>query len=145
MAGRGTLAGAAVAAVTAVGLLIPIPYTAAPTWDVWVVDANGAPVSGRTVWLSYRNYSAEATGHEVDLVTDPRGHVQFPKERDMAMAGSFVVNTVRSAMAGVHASFGRSAYVFALGEALDISEGEDNKVNFWHGTPQAMTSRFLAR
>jgi len=62
----------------ALGLaVIPFRSLNCPEWDVWVVDQNGQPVSGITVRLSYKNYSAEDETHEIDRTTDQRGHTAF--------------------------------------------------------------------
>ena len=107
--------------VLAIVLFWPIPYTAAPKWEVWAVNEVGAPLEGMTVRLYYQNYSAEMMGSEMDAVTDSHGHAQFPMQLASASAARYIVYSYRSAMAGVHASFGRHAGVFAYGQGRDGS------------------------
>ena len=71
---RTWIAGVAFVAVA----LIPIPYLAAPRWQVWVVDDSGAPLEGMTIRLVYQNSSAEAEGHEENRSSDVRVYVAFP-------------------------------------------------------------------
>ena len=68
-----------------------------------------------TVRLSYQNYSLEDESHEMDRITDQRGQVTFPAQTIHASFLRRCYYTVLSARAGVHASFGPSASVFAFG------------------------------
>jgi len=70
-----------VSAALAVVALIPIPYLAAPTWQVWVVDEAGVPIEGMTVRRVYQNYSTESEDHTEDQITDKQGYAAFPARR----------------------------------------------------------------
>ena len=139
------LAGTATILVLAIVLFWPIPYAAAPKWEVWVVDEVGAPLEGMAVRLYYQNYSAETTGSEMDAVTDSQGHAQFSMQLASASAARYIVYSCRSAMAGVHASFGRHAGVFAYGQGRDGSATTGEAITDWTGSPEEIQSRIVAR
>jgi hypothetical protein len=135
-----------VAIVVLVGaILYPIRYTAAPSWEVWVVDETGKPLEGMNVRLSYQNYSAESKGHELDAITGPDGRVYFPLQRASASIARYLVYSVWSATTGVHASFGRHASVFIFGNGRDGSATTDGVITDWSGAPPEMKSRIVAR
>lgn len=104
-----------------------------------------APIETMNVRLSYENYSAESTGHEMDAITDAQGHAQFPMQKDSASIARYVRYSARSAMEGVHASFGRHAYVFVFGQDREGEATTGDLVTDWTGTPQEMKSRIVAR
>jgi hypothetical protein len=58
-------------------LLFPVRSLEAPLWEVSVVDQANRPLKGVTVRESFRNYSAESSGGEIDLITDDQGKVRF--------------------------------------------------------------------
>src|SRR5208283_4378641 len=122
----------------------PIPYTAAPSWEVWVVDEAGKSIEGMKVRLSYQNYSAESKGHELDATTDSEGRVHFPPQKATASVARYVVYSAWSATTGVHASFGRHAYVFAFGQGRDGSATTGDVITDWTGSPEDMKSRIVA-
>ena len=133
------------AATAAVAALIPLTTLNCPSWDVWISDENGRPVPGITVRLSYKNYSAECESHEIDAITDSQGHVKFSPKTLTASLGSRVAAIASAARAGVHASFGPHAWVFAFGNGL---EGYDidprrNVLVDWDGKPDQMQSRIV--
>ena len=139
-----------VAAFAVLGLAlaaIPMPSVHCPAWNVTVIDQFGSPVPGVTVRLSYTNYSAEGEQHEMDRTTDETGQVSFPLQTLYASTLRRAYFTVLSARAGVHASFGPSASVFAFGKGM---EGQDvdlkaDIVVIWHGRPSRMTSRIVMK
>ena len=117
---------------------------AAPRWDVSVVAGDGTPLSGVEVRLVYENYSAEDEDHEVTLTTDENGDVLFPEQLQKASLVRRIFYTLSSARAGVHASFGRHAYVFAFddkGHRGYATSGE--YVTDWRGFPASMKSRIV--
>jgi hypothetical protein len=117
-------------AALVVALLIPIPYLASPVWQVAVVDEAGV-VEGMTVRRVYQNYSTEAEGHEDDQTTDRQGRATFAAKWSSASIARRCVFTAFSALAGVHASFGRHAYVFAFGngrEGYAVSGGVHSRL-----------------
>ncbi len=121
--------------------LIPIPYLASPAWDVSVVDETGQPVEGITVRLSYQNYSAERRSHEEDRITNERGIATFQRRESSASILQRLYSTGLSAAAGVHASFGRHAWVFAFGHGLEGTATSGQSVTDWTGNPDHMESR----
>jgi hypothetical protein len=130
----------AVVGAALVGLsVIPVPYLASPAWDVSVVDDTGRPVQGVTVRLSYQNYSAER--HEDDRITNERGLATFPSRELAASILERCYYTGLSAAAGVHASFGRHASVFAFGHGLEGFATSGQFVTDWTGSPEHMDSR----
>lgn len=135
----------AVAGVLVGILLWPIPYTAAPAWEVWVVDEVGMPIEGMKVRLSYQNYSAESKSHELDATTDFQGRVYFSTRRASASIAHYVMYSALSATTGVHASFGRHANVFTFGQGRDGSATTGDVITDWTGVPQEMKSRIIAR
>ena len=123
----------------------PTSYLASPRWEVWVVDDSGGALSHVNVRLVYQNYSAEGRSHELTLTADENGHVLFPKQYERASIFRRLFYTASSAMAGVHASFGRHAYVFAFGSGYEGSATTLNYVTDWDGSPDSMTSKIVAK
>jgi hypothetical protein len=103
---------------------------------VWVLNDVGQPMPQISVRLVYQNYSAEGTSHEVTLTADDNGHVLFPPQYEKASIFQHVLFVMSSAMAGVHASFGRHAHVFAFGGGYEGIADAD-----WQGYPESMQSR----
>ena len=93
----------------------------------------------------YQNYSAEGESHELTLTADENGHVLFPKQYERASIFRRLFYTASSAMAGVHASFGRHASVFAFGSGYEGSATTLNYVTDWDGSPDSMTSKIVAK
>lgn len=133
------------ATVLTVALLWPIPYTAAPAWEVCVVDEAGEPIKGMKVRLSYQNYSTESNGHELDAITNSQGRVYFPLQESAASIGRYIIYSVWSATTGVHASLGRHAGVFTFGQGRDGVAATGNVVVDWTGSPREMKSRIVAK
>ena len=119
-------------------------FRSAPDWEVLIVDEQGLPLENMTVRLNYQNYSAEPEGHELEATTDARGQVHFPKQTTRTSIGSYILNTAWSATAGVHASFGRHAYVFTFGRGRDGSATTGDYITDWTGSPDEMKSRIVA-
>lgn len=142
---RATMLKLAAWALLLVGTSYPVSYTAAPAWEVLVVDEAGAPIEGMTVRLSYQNYSTESKGHELDAISDSRGRVQFAMRRARASFGRYLAYSVWSATMGVHASFGRHAYVFVFGQGREGDATTGEALTEWTGTPDEMKSRIIAR
>ena len=122
----------------------PITSPATPHWEVWVVDENGHALQGMTVRLVWENYSAESESHEQDLRTDENGYVVFPARTFKASALRRLFGTIRAARAGVHASFGPHAYVFAFGRGLEGDAVAHGYITDWTGKPDEMQSRIVA-
>ena len=124
---------------------VPVRSLSCPAWAVWVTDQSGHPVSGITVRLTYRNYSAEGESHEADAITDAQGHVAFSAQTFSAPLGRRIVAMLSSAMAGVHASFGSHASVFASGGGLQgfAIDERRNVILDWTGIPDRMESRIV--
>jgi hypothetical protein len=134
-------------AVAAVILLLagiwPIKYLASPNWDVWVTQKDGAPVQSIKVRLSYQNYSTENKDHEITLIADQRGHVQFVPQYQRACFFQRAFYTLLAARAFVHASFGPNAFVFAFGEGYEGSTAAGDSVTYWSGSPEAVESKIV--
>ena len=131
------------AALLAGAAVVPVRSLDCPSWDVWVADQTGQPIGGATVRVSFRNYSAESRSHEVDETTDALGHVAFAPQTISASLGSRIGVTLLSAMAGVHASFGSHATVFAFAQGhqgFDVNRQRNTLVE-WIGKPSHMESR----
>jgi hypothetical protein len=125
--------------------VLPLPYLASPRWDVLVMTADHKPVAEVSVRLSYQNYSAESDSHEITLITKGEGHVLFPQQRKWTIPLLLLFHTAASATAGVHASFGRHAFVFIFGRRYE-GQGESGKyVTDWNGSPAQMKSTIIAR
>ncbi len=143
MKGKKHLVGAAVALIAL--SLIPIPYLAAPEWHVTVVDEFGAPISGMTVRLSWKNYSTESEGHEEDRVTDSDGSVAFPARKGWASSLQRLWFSSLMATSLAHASFGPHATVFAFGQDREGSAINGGKITDWTGKPVEMRSEIIAQ
>ncbi len=123
----------------------PTTTAQCPMWEVWVVNESGQPLEGMIVRLTYQNYSAESDSHSEDLRTDTRGYVVF-KPRSLSVPRvQRIFATAKSAMAGVHASFGPHAWVWAFGDGLEGIAVSDGRVTDWHGAPPRMASRIVAK
>jgi hypothetical protein len=131
-------------AALVVALLIPIPYLASPMWQVSVVDESGAPIEGMTVRRVYQNYSTEAANHEDNQTTDKHGHAVFAAKWSSATIARRCVFTGLSALAGVHAGFGRHAYVFAFGNGREGYAVNGGYVLNWTGERAQVESRITA-
>ena len=133
-----------IAAFAIGAVFVPLRSLDCPAWDVWVADQSGQPVSGLTVRLTYQNYSAEQESHEIDATTNAQGHVAFKAQTRSASLGRRVAATLRSAAAGVHASFGPHASVFAFGNGLQGFAIDNREVIVdWAGKPGHMESRII--
>jgi hypothetical protein len=134
----------AVAIVSAA--IVPIRSLNCPAWEVWVTDQGGRPVPDMTVRLTYRNYSAEAESHEFDTITDAQGHVAFSAQTVSASLARRMVAILSSVTAaGVHASFGPHATVFAFGRGLQgfAVDQQRNVIADWTGKSDRMESRIV--
>jgi hypothetical protein len=123
----------------------PVTSPATPEWEVWVVDENGRPLQGVTVRLVWQNYSAETESHEEDRQTDKNGYAVFSARTFKASALRLVLGTIQAAEAGVHASFGPHAWVFAFGRGFQGDAVTDGYITDWTGRPSKMQSRIVAR
>jgi hypothetical protein len=134
-----------IAVVIVAGLaFVPLKSLICPAWDVWVTDRGGRQITGATVRVTFRNYSAESRSHEVDAITDSQGHARFRAQVLSASLGRRVMATLSSAAAGVHASFGVHASVFAFDNGVDgFAVDERNFVLDWTGTPDHIESRIV--
>ena len=133
-----------IAAVAVLAPFIPVRSLNCPAWDVWVTDQSGQAVSGVTVRLTCRNYSAERDTHEMDATTDAQGQVAFSARTISASLGRRAFAILSSAMAGTHASFGPHASVFAFGEGLEgFAIDKQGVVEDWTGKPSHMESRIV--
>jgi hypothetical protein len=133
------------ASVLLIVSLFPMRYLASPRWNVWVVTDDGRPLAGINVRLVYQNYSTEGQSHEVTLRTDENGRVTFPAQYERAVLVQRLFYTASSAGAGIHASFGRHAYVFAFGDGFQGDAVTGKYVTDWRGTPESMQSRIVVR
>ena len=138
-------------AVISIVLLICAAYPwqslQAPTWRVKVVDGDNRPVEGMLVRLSFQNHSAEDTSHELDERTDRDGLATFPRQTLRACGLQRLMSILRSAGAGVHASFGPHAWVFAFGQGLQggALDRTGKFVMDWQGHPDDMYSVIVVR
>jgi len=121
--------------------LVPFASPHCPGWTVTVVDKEDHPIPGMTVRLSYQNYSLEDQQHEMDRIADQRGQVKFPAQTIYASFLRRCYYTLLSAGAGVHASFGPSASVFAFGKGMEGSDATLSAAfSCFGGAPQANCS-----
>jgi hypothetical protein len=123
----------------------PMRYLAAPRWSVAVVRDDGQPLANTNVRLVCQNYSAEGRSHELTLITDENGRVLFPEQYERICVLQRLYYTVSSAEAGVHASFGRHAYVFAFGGGYEGNAAAGKYSTEWSGTPDSMESRIVVK
>lgn len=132
--------------VTALLVLLfwPTSYLASPRWEVLVVSKEGKPLNGASVRLAYVNYSVESNSHEMTLQTDESGRVLFPEVHRRANLVQWVLFTASSATAGVHASFGRHASVFAFGD-YEGNVVENGYIFDWQGSPNSLQSKIVAK
>lgn len=134
-----------VAAVLLIIALWPMRYLAAPRWSVAVVTDDGHPLANTNVRLVYQNYSAEGRSHELTLTTDENGRVLFPAQYEKVCVLQRLYYTVSSAGAGVHASFGRHAYVLAFGGGYEGNAVDGKYLTDWRGAPDSMESRIVVK
>jgi hypothetical protein len=98
-----------------------------------------------TVRLSWQDYSGETEGHEEDLLTGENGYVVFTARTFRASGLRRLVGTILSARAGVHASFGPHAFVFAFGQGFEGGAVSGKYVTNWTGEPSEMQSRIVVK
>jgi hypothetical protein len=133
-----------VAAIVAVSTPIHAAHLNAPTWDVWVVDQAGQPLSGVSVTEDYQDYSCESESHVETLITDVQGHVQFQPKQLSRNPVRCLKESASAAAAGVHASFGRHATVSASAKGLrGYAVDKHDYIIDWTGSPKHMTSRIV--
>ena len=108
-------------------------------------DGSGTPLAGLNVRLSFQNYSAESDSHEMTLVTDQSGHVTFTSQFRRASLLQKAIHMTRSAMEGVHASFGNHASVSAIGGCCEGEAVTGPYVTDWTGSPTKMASTIVAK
>ncbi len=142
MIGRSKIALAGAAAI--VLSLVPIPYLACPDWSIQVVDEQGRPLQGMLVHLDYQNYSVEDNEHEEDQYSDKLGRAAFHHKTGSASILRRCFYTARSALEGVHASFGTHAWVNVFGQGREGEATQGNKVTDWQGSPSRMESLIVA-
>jgi hypothetical protein len=134
------------AIIVAAGLALAlIPSLHCPDRKVSVVDPSGRPIPAVLVRLSYTNYSAEDSDHQVDRMTNESGQAAFQKRTLHASLLRWAYYTLLSARAGVHASFGPSATVTAFRDGIvgyDVDPKTDILV-FWQGQPNQMVSNIV--
>jgi hypothetical protein len=123
----------------------PVTTAQSPYWEVWVTDEAGHPIEGMTVSLTYQNYSAESDGHSERKQTDSGGYVVFSPRSLRATRLRRIITTIKSAGAGVHASFGPHAWVWAYGNGLQGDAVNDGHLTDWTGAPPRMVSRIVAK
>ena len=123
----------------------PITTLSSPLWKVLVVDQEGKPVDGIMVALDFQNYSAESSGHMEWRQTDATGRVVFPPHTLRASAARRVIEILKSATGGVHASFGPHAGVWADGKSLSGSATAGKWVTDWKGSPAEMSSTIVVK
>lgn len=133
-----------VGAALACAVSIPLPYLASPSWAIVVVDDSGSPIEGMTVRRVYQNYSTEGEDHSEDQLTDKQGYASFPARWSSSSIARRFVFTLLSARAGVNASFGRHAHVFAFGKGREGYAVNGPYVTDWTGNPPYMKSRIRA-
>lgn len=119
---------------------VPIPYLAAPGWDVTVVDSSGTAQHGITVRRIYIDYSVEMTGHEDDLPTDMSGRVSFPPVSSNASLARCLAITVVQLFAGAHGSLGRESSLVVFGNGLEGDLKDEQYLKVWRGHPGHMNS-----
>src|SRR6185437_12362819 len=95
--------------------------------------------------LVYQDYSNEATSHGMTVTTANNGEGQVPAQYRTTGLVQYLIYSALSAAAGVHASFGRHAYVFAFGNGYVGEALTGQHVTDWRGTPEIMNSKILAR
>jgi hypothetical protein len=133
--------------LTAMVLILawPVATVQSPFWEVWVVNEAGQPLKGITVTLSYQNYSAESEGHLERKQTDAGGYVVFSQRTLKASRLRRIVTTLESARAGVHASFGPHAGVWADGNGWRGYAVSNGYLTDWTGAPPRVSSTIVAK
>jgi len=116
--------------------------TAAPDWSVTVVDGNGLPVAGVTIREININYTFVSQGHENNRITDALGRAHFAHVREWHLLGRGIAGTFSSVLAGIHASFGTHASVFAFGKG-EGSAIRDGYVEDWTGSPEVYAYKIV--
>ena len=126
-------------------LFFPFRYIDCPAWDVWTLDRAGKPLTGITVRLSCRNYSADFASHEENAITDGNGYAAFRAHYSRSSLAQRILVTARSAATGVHGSFGPHANVIAFGRGLQGVNVDRyrNIVIEWTGKPAHMESQIV--
>jgi hypothetical protein len=110
---------------------IPAPSVVVPAWSVQIVDKEAKPVQGISVREVWQDYSVETKSHEEMFVTPKDGRVFFPERRIWTPRIMRVLGPIRNVLSfGVHASFGRTAYLIIWGKG-----GLEGSTDYTPGKP----------
>lgn len=136
--------------IACVGIIVGAFYSkrelVCPSWSVTVIDSSGIPVTGALVRRECKDYSIPGSERESDAYTDGVGRAAF----DGAVIRThpllrLAMNAFNFLTAGVHASYGLHAYVFAIGrdgrQAYDVRG--NGLLSDWEGSPPHMESQLL--
>jgi hypothetical protein len=125
--------------------LVPFKRMTTPHWYIGVTNADGSPASNILVREEANDYSCGSTEQEEDATSNIRGQVEFAPKYIRTTMALCIFETVRSASAGVHTSFGRYTYVFALGGVEGDVIDEHGNIYHWTGSPSILHSQLILR
>jgi hypothetical protein len=117
----------------------------APHWKIVVLTSSGEPIPNISVREEANDYSCGGPEQEETLLTNAQGAVEFLQKYKRVNLFSCVGATLSSATAGAHASFGRDAYVFALGAGDGDVVDKRGEVYSWKGSPSELQSRIVMK
>jgi len=105
----------------AVGIAYPFKRTTVPQWRVRVVDEKGGPMRGIAIRQTWQYYGLESQAHVQEIPSDADGYIQFPAR---IIGASILRSGIARCVAtlNVHASWGPSASLYALGDYKQVSE-----------------------
>jgi len=124
-------------------LVVPFRRMIAPAWDITVVPTGGLPIANVAVRVVANDYSCGGIAQEETRETDASGQVHFPPRYKWTSLLRCGIGMASSATAGVHASFGRYTYVFALTQGNESVVDVRGHQYEWTGEPAALRSTIV--
>ena len=123
---------------------VPFKSMIAPHWYIRVTDANGIPTSNILVREEANDYSCGSSEQQEDAISSIDGQIEFAPKHIRTTVAHCIFQTIKSAEAGTHASFGRSTWAFPIGADGYILD-KDGNIYSWSGTPGVLHSRLILK
>jgi hypothetical protein len=131
--------------VIAVALcVVPFKRMTAPHWYIRVTNADGSPASNILVREEANDYSCGSGEQEEDVTSNKDGQIEFAPKHIRTTVAHCIFQTIKSAEAGAHASFGHNTWAFPIGADGYILDKNGN-IYSWSGNPGVLHSRLILK
>jgi hypothetical protein len=121
---------------------VPFKRMTAPHWYIGVTNADGSPASNIPVREEANDYTCGAAEQEENATTDSGGKIEFAPKHIRTTVAHCISQSIKSAQAGVHSSFGRNTWAFPIGADGYILDKNGN-IYSWSGNPGVLHSRLV--